>query len=309
MLAVLLAFALVFFTVERARADHSWEHEHDESITETTIDVKKGNRIQVTNHNGDIDVDVWSRSAVKIWAEHTSDATIVIKEVDGVRFIEAGWGKGIVPHGIPYVDYHITIPAWIPIGVTGINTDVSVEGSEAQIDVETVNGDIWVEGGSGWVSLSSVNGEVALRGARGRVRVNSVNDDVSLEEIVGTVFGEAVNGDIVMRTITADTIRSTTVRGDVFFQGSIGREGRYWFSTHDGDVMLLVPKNTDATVGFFTYQGDLFTSFPVDIPRFEGRGQKGRRITFQLGEGHAKIDLETFSGDIEIDWLENARSK
>jgi hypothetical protein len=316
MIAVLIAAALALFIATPVHADHAWEHDSDhdsdhdvESTTEKTIEVSRGNRIHLRNHNGDVEISVWNRNAVHIWAEHHAGATVVVRENGGVRLIETGWLDQAGSHGSPFVNYQITVPAWIPIAVAGINTDVIVEGSEGGIDIETVNGDVLVEGGSGWINLSSVNGGVTLRGARGRVLANSVNDDVSLEGIIGSVFGEAVNGDIIMRTITADTIRSTTVRGDVYFQGSIDRKGHYWFSTHNGDVMLLVPESTDATVGFFTYEGHLHTSFPVTLPRLEGHGGKGRRVTFQLGQGNARIDLETFSGDIEIDWLEETNSR
>ena len=70
-----------------------------------------------------------------------------------------------------------------------------------------------------------------------------------------------------------------------------------------------MPKTTDATIGCFTYHGELVTSFPVTIPRLESKAAKGRRITFQLGEGDALIDLETFSGDIVIDWLDEINSR
>jgi len=313
MITVFLALALALFLAAPVQADDDHIHfrHDDESTTETTVDVKKGERIELQNHNGDVDIHVWKQNRIRIVAGHSGGVAIRVGKSGPVRRIKAEYVKGYHGDtgGLPNVDYHITIPIWIPIDITGVNTDVSVDGSEGEIAVNTVNGDVWVDGGTGLINLTSVNGGVELSGARGRVYANSVNDDVSLENIVGSVFGEAVNGDIVMRTITADTIRSTTVRGDVLFEGKIGHQGHYWFSTHEGDVMILVPKTTDATVGFFTYHGELFTSFPITIPRLESKSTKGQRVTFQLGNGEAHIDLETFSGDIEIDWLDEIDSR
>lgn len=303
--------ALVLILAVPAQASSEWEAGWDEDAgtTETTFDVRKGERIELQNHNGDVEIQVWKRDRVRILADHGSGVAVRVVKNGPVRRIHAEYTSESGSHGLPTVDYHITIPIWLSIDVAGVNTDVSVEGSEGEIAVNTINGDVWVRGGSGRIDLTSVNGGVELRGARGRVFVNSINDDVSLEDIIGSVFGEAVNGDIIMRTITADTVRSTTVRGDVFYQGAIGSQGHYWFSTHEGDVMVMVPRSTNATVGFFTYHGELLTSFPVIIPRLETKEAKGKRITFQLGNGEAQIDLETFSGDIEIDWLDEINSR
>jgi DUF4097 and DUF4098 domain-containing protein YvlB len=315
MLAVLLASTLAVFAGDF------------DDRTELTVKVARGEQLEVHNFNGDVAIEVWSRNSIRIQAEHGRGITIGVDRKGKVQRIEAIWQietdeyheddanrsrshsrSRYRAHGLPHVDYQITVPTWIPIGVYGVNTDVMVEGVRDRVRIETVNGDVWLDGGKS-VDLSSINGEIYVRGARGRVHANSINDDVSIEDVIGSVFGEAVNGDIILRAIKADTIETTTVRGDVFFEGKLERRGRYLFSTHTGDVMLLVPKTINATVAFFTYNGELQTSFPVNIPKFEGYARKGKTFTFQLGDGEAHLELKTFSGDIELDWLDEDDSE
>lgn len=315
MLAVLLASTLAIFAGS------------SDDRTEITVKVARGEQLEVHNFNGDVKIAVWNRNLIRIQAEHGNGVTIGIDKNGNVQRIEAVWqtedydyhyedGNPIRfrsrsrsrGHGLPHVDYQITVPTWIPLGVFGVNTDVLVDGVEGGVRIETVNGDVWLAGGKN-VDLSSINGEIYVRGARGRVRANSINDDVSIEDVIGSVFGEAVNGDIILRMIEADTIVTSTVRGDVFFEGDFVRSGRYLFSTHTGDVMLIVPKTVNASVAIFTYSGELHTSFPVTIPRLEGYSRKGRSFTFQLGTGDAQIELKTFSGDIELEWLDEDDSE
>ena len=59
---------------------------------------------------------------------------------------------------------------------------------------------------------------------------------------------------------------------------------------------MMVPSGSGATVTARTYNGDLLTGFPAEVREMA----PGKQVTFTIGSGGARIELETFNGAIEI---------
>ena len=101
------------------------------------------------------------------------------------------------------------------------------------------------------------------------------------------------------------------MRGDVFFAGRFRPKGVYQFSSHSGDVRLRLPRETGARVESRMVSGHLITSMPLaEMDAVELRRPRRDRLKqyrFRLGSGDAQLQLETFQGNIELEWLENAR--
>lgn len=273
--------------------------------TDLRLPVRRGDRLAVRNQNGEVRVEAWSENAIFLRAEHAPGVEVRIVPRGRTHHVEA-----VPVDGDVLVRLRLLVPSWMPVRVEGVNSPVVARGLRRALAVETVNGDVLADRVRGQVVLASVNGEVRVRGARGRVRATSINRDVALEDVEGNVFGEAVNGDIVLRTVTGDSIVSSTVRGDVDFAGRFRPQGHYAFATHDGDVRVRLPRETGARVESYVFSGDLITGIPLpelERPSRDRRRAAGRRYVFQLGSGEARLELESFQGDIELDWLENSR--
>src|SRR5881397_3276179 len=117
--------------------------------TDTTLPVRSGARLEVENFGGGIGVKTWSRSAVRVTASHSSRDRIEIGASDAGLHVKAEGHRG-PPH---VVDYEITAPAWMALNLSGVYTDITVEGAQGEITAETVHGEVKVSGGSGNVSL------------------------------------------------------------------------------------------------------------------------------------------------------------
>jgi DUF4097 and DUF4098 domain-containing protein YvlB len=194
------------------------------------------------------------------------------------------------------VDLTLTVPAWMPLDLSGVYTDVTVVGVRAPITVETVQGEVDVTGGEGLVSLRSVQGHVSLKGAKGRIEVHSVNEDVHVSDASGEITAETVNGEIVLQRVQATSLEAGTVNGDVAYDGPIRNNGRYDLSSHNGDVTLAVPEGTSATVAVSTFSGEFESAFPVTLRET----RKGKRFSFTLGSGSAQVTLESFQGTVQL---------
>lgn len=259
---------------------------------DSTFPVERGQRLTVHSFLGDIEVTAWDRDQVRVEGEPTGRTRIEIGRAGATVDVRTQGRRG--PAG--RVDLKISVPAWMPLDLSGVNTDVRVAGARGPVTVETVQGEIAVEGGDGLVSLQSVEGEVSLRGARGRIVVHSVNQDVAIAGSSGDVTAETVNGGIRLEEVEATALAASTVNGDIYYDGPVRNGGRYALSSHNGDLTLTVAEGTNAAVTVSTYNGEFESDFPVTLTE----ARRGRRFAFTLGSGSAQVNLDSFQGSIRL---------
>src|SRR5438270_1131496 len=260
--------------------------------TDTTVPVRAGARLEVHQLGGASAGRAWGESAVRVAASHSSRDRITVEASDQVVRVKSESRRG--PSQV--VDYAITVPAGMALALSGVYTDISVDGSQGEITAETVQGAVKVSGGAGNVSLKSVQGDVTLEKARGRIDLSSVNETIKASQISGDVSAETVNGDISLVQIESANVEANTVNGDIVYDGTIKDGGRYRFSTHDGDLRVSVPEKSNVSISVSTFDGDFSACYPVQLV-----GPKTKhRFSFTIGSGSARLELESFNGDIRL---------
>ena len=259
--------------------------------TDTTVPVRTGARLEVNNFGGEIAVKTWSRSAVRIVADHASRDRVRIEASEQYVRVKVEGGR----HGPSQVDYVITVPGWMALNLSGVYTDIKVDGAQSEVTAETVQGEVTVLGGSGNVSLKSVMGAVTLEKARGRIDLNSVNEAVRATDVSGDLSAETVNGDITLLQIESANVEANTVNGDITYDGTIKDGGRYRFATHNGSLRVGIPEKASVSVSVSTFNGDFSACFPVELTK-----KTRHRFNFTIGSGSARLELESFDGDIRL---------
>jgi DUF4097 and DUF4098 domain-containing protein YvlB len=260
--------------------------------TDTTIDVKPGARLELSNFAGAIAVETWSKNAVRIEARHSSRARLQIDDEGPTLSIQIEHWRGIPTT----VDYHLTVPKWMSLELSGVNTEISVLGTQGDVEAQSVQGDVSITGAARRVTAGTVEGSVRVSGAQGRVECNSVNAEVEIHKVTGPVSASSVNGEVLFEDVDSDDVEGSTVNGQVRYSGTIKDEGSYRFSSHAGGVVLTVPENTGATVSVSTFNGDFSSTFPVPLRDTK----RGKSFSFTLGNGGARIDLESFNGQVRL---------
>ena len=275
-----------------ARRAERHAHEEGPTETDTTITVKSGTRLQLTNFGGSIEVTAWDKSAVRIAAEHSSRVGIEIEQDEGTVEVRSSgrWG------GLSMVEYHLTVPAWMALELGGVHTEISVSGTRSDIKAETVSGDVNVAGGKGYIELSSFQGDIHFEGGSGKASLTAVNNGVYVESFSGELAVENVNGDVSLEQIDAATLDAGTVNGGVKFRGKVRPGGRYRLATHNGDIDFGPEGALHAVVSVATFNGDFESAFPVTIRE----ARRGKRFTFTVGNGGATVELESFEGTIRL---------
>jgi len=259
--------------------------------TDTTFAVKAGTRLEVNQFAGSIAVETWTKNAVHVVADHSSRVEIEFGGSWPSLTIDAVHMRGLPST----VNYQLTVPKWMALNLSGVNTEMSVDHSAGEIQIETVQGEVTVTGGSKTIQASSVDGAVHLVDATGRIECSSVNGAVEIERSSGPIVASSVNGEIVLRGIDSDDVEGSTVNGTVSYDGAIKDGGSYRFSSHNGAVSIAVPERASATVSVATYGGDFNSDFPVPLTE-----TRGKRFNFTLGSGGARIELESFQGGIHL---------
>ena len=271
---------------------------------DTTIAVEEGMRLSVRNREGEIRVTTWQRDAVRIVASNGEAIRIdaersgsVLRVRTSVRVewddVEDRRRRRSDRGDDGSVDFEITVPAYLDVELSGVETDMSVVGTAGDVSVETVDGDVVIRGGRGFIHARSNDGELRVEGASGEIEVNASSGAIWISDVNGNVAAESVNGDIELRNIDGRRVTARTVNGEVTFSGAVHDGGRYRLSTHDGDVTASIPEGTNATVSVANFNGDFETRFPILL-----RGGAGYKFDFILGDGSAVLVLEAFSGDV-----------
>src|SRR3989454_11547441 len=112
---------------------------------DTPVRVRWGARLEISNYGGEIAVKPWSRNAVRVVADHSSRDRISVDASEQVVRVKTEPGR----RGPSQIDYAVTVPAWMALNLSGVYTDIKVDGAQNEITAETVQGEVTGLGGSG----------------------------------------------------------------------------------------------------------------------------------------------------------------
>ncbi len=261
--------------------------------TDTTFAVAADARLDLTVMRGEVVIRTWERNEMRVIADHSRSARLDVSGTRSSVRLRMRDGAG----GMSDVDMEITVPRSTSLQINGTFLDSDIRGVQGNVSVQSVQGDIYVSGGRGRVSLHSVQGDVESHGASGRIDLNSSNGDVVIADADGEITAQTLNGEIEMDRIRSSSVDATTVNGEVDYRGTIENDGSYSFSTHNGDITLVIPPDVSATFTVSTFSGEFDTGFPITLTE---TSSDGKRLEFTVGGGSARIALSSFGGTIQL---------
>jgi DUF4097 and DUF4098 domain-containing protein YvlB len=277
--------------------DNDWDDWEDRDYVQdaeldTTFAVDPNAVLGLRNHAGEIIVRTWNRNEVRIQASYSSYDRVKVIQTERSVNVQSETG-----HGHPEeVGFELTIPSAMAVDLWGLESDVSVDGAQNGVRVETLEGDIEITDCAGDIQIHSVEGDMRVMGSSGRLDANGTDGEVVVVGFEGDVYAGSIDGEIRLEEIDAGTVEGKTVDGDVIYDGSIRDGGRYKLTTHDGDVMVSIPAGTNATIEVATFDGEFEADFPVQITGAQGN----RKFSFVIGDGSARLELHSFDGDIQL---------
>jgi DUF4097 and DUF4098 domain-containing protein YvlB len=258
--------------------------------TDTTFAVRAGGRLNLDTFEGSVSITTWNRATMRVQATHDDDTRIEIENRAG-----GVWLRGRSRQGPAEVDYQLTVPADMSLEISAHEGNVTIEGTRGEVQVNSVEGTITVNGGRGRIALTSVEGDITVIGADGRLSLTTVDGSITLRQVSGDIEANTVDGEITMNGVNGTNVDAKSVDGAITYNGTFKDGGHYSLGTHDGDVTVRVPA-INAAVSVSTFSGEFESDFPVTIT---GRTQR-KRMDFTLGNGSARVELESFDGTISL---------
>ncbi len=261
---------------------------------DTTFRVERGALVDLQLNAGTIVVTAATGSDIRVRAS-SENGRVRLRASPTLATLRAISGRGRGGD----VEYEIAVPAGVRVLASVGRGDITVRGVRGDVEARTTVGDIELADIQGMVTIETVAGDVEAVRLRGGVRITTMNGDVDLTGVEGDIVIESTSGDMTLSDIRSKVVRAEGVSGDIDFQGALQSDGRYEFTSHSGSVTMMLPPPTGALLTLATYNGSIESQFPITREPTQANLAE-KRMQFRLGNGSARITVETFSGDITI---------
>ncbi|MBB1059187.1 DUF4097 family beta strand repeat-containing protein [Marilutibacter spongiae] len=265
--------------------------------------------VDIDNLKGRIEVRAWDRAEVQITG--TLGKGVEKLEITGdkrhldieVKYPNRGSGLGFFTSSDKSEpsDLVVMVPLRANLEIDSVSADIDVAGvAPDSLSIDTVSGDATVAGAPGELSVDSVSGDLKLTVNSRNVSIDSVSGDIRLSgRLDGEVAIDSVSGEVEVRVIDSQLRRFSgeTVSGDFDLRTALAPNARIDIESVSGDVDLHFPRSLSATVKASSFSGDL-SAPDANIER--PRHGPGASFTHRYGGGDADINLESFSGDVTL---------
>jgi DUF4097 and DUF4098 domain-containing protein YvlB len=206
------------------------------------------------------------------------------------------------------VDYVVAVPAGAAVVLKSISGDLTVSNVRGEVRAEAISGDVNLTNTPNLALAKTVSGDVVAR---------DIGTATSL--VLGTVSGDVIGTGLKVRTLEAGTVsgnvrlsgsqierlEASSLSGDVEFDAPLVKGGRYEFTSHSGNVRVILSGNTGFELDADTFSGSVRSDVPVtlrSIGQTNARERRGsqRAVRGTYGDGSAILSVRSHSGSVVI---------
>ena len=240
--------------------------------------------ISITNQYGPISVKAGAGSQVVVTAILHSDRAEIDQSQSGNRvdivshlFFEATADTG-------RVDYEVLVPADAsvtlrsstgPLRAEGLHGDVSLEGSQANVEVRDVS-----------------DAHVHVKTLNGLVRLNNIHN--------GHVEVTSVSGDVVLHSVSGPLVQVNSTSGKIRYDGDFGSSGEYYLASHTGDIEASAPNDASIDVTARSVRGKVENDFLLEPKHTPFVVKAGSAFAGTMNKAASSVRLFSFSGKIHL---------
>jgi DUF4097 and DUF4098 domain-containing protein YvlB len=266
-------------------------------------------QVHIENVKGKIIVRTWANPQVKITG--TLGKGVEKLDVSGdsrsldiaVRYPNSrgGWNLwGRDDNRTEPTTLEITLPQKASVDVEAVSADVDVQQvAGRKLEVSAVSGNVIVTASSpGEASFENDSGDTTLRITTPKAEAQSPSGDPPVSGgLTGDVQLETVSGNLELGAMDLDRREVNTVSGDAILRAGLRPAGTFKVETLSGELKLNMPRATSAKLHVETFSGDIAS--PSGKVEHEEHGP-GAKLETTLGDGRGRIDLQSFSGDVQL---------
>jgi DUF4097 and DUF4098 domain-containing protein YvlB len=182
-------------------------------------------------------------------------------------------------------DFEITIP---------VESELSVRTDSGNVTVESVHGDMTFDTVGANLQLSDVDGYMVIK---------TIDGSLVCTRCAGKLEANSISGNMQMLQPSLDSIRVQTSSGNILFDGSFLNRGVYIMKNFSGTIEVHFTGTDSFDVNATSLKGSVINqaSFKPDTHGNHHPSSKyGQSLFGTMNEGHAKVELSSFSGTIKI---------
>ena len=214
-----------------------------------------------------------------------------------------GRGNGISAS----VDYTIAVPAGTAVTLKSVSGDLAITNVKGEVRVEAVSGNVTVTNTPNLTIAKTVSGDVTARdiGTETTLVLGTVSGSVIGTGLrVRTLEAGSVSGDVRLSGSQVERLEARSVSGNIEFDAPLVKSGRYEFTSHSGNVRLVLSGNTGFELDADTFSGSVRSDLPVTL-RAIGNTETSRRgsnraIRGTYGDASAILSVRSHSGSVVI---------
>jgi DUF4097 and DUF4098 domain-containing protein YvlB len=210
------------------------------------------------------------------------------------------------------ISYEVTVPA---------ETELRAETGSGSQTVEGIRGPLEVSAGSGELKVSEIgdrvhaetgSGDIEIDRVKGNVHAKTGSGSIRAEEVAGGFEADSGSGHITLHQTAPGSVRVDTGSGGMDLRGVRGSldakagsgtieaegnpTGAWNVHTGSGTVQLKIPSDAAFDLAAHTSSGSISVEQPHAVQGSIGR----KEIRGRVGGGGVPVEVETGSGDIEI---------
>jgi len=173
-----------------------------------------------------------------------------------------------------------------------------------------VSGDVNVTGTPNVAIAKTISGDVTARDI-------GTQTTLVLSTVSGTVIGTglkvraleagSVSGDVRLVGSEVERLEAKSVSGNIEFDAPLAKGGRYEFTSHSGNVRIVITGNTGFELDADTFSGNVRSEVPVTLRTLgrtesgsRSRGSSNRAIRGSFGDASAILSIRSHSGSVVI---------
>ncbi len=271
--AVMAGFVLI---AAPARADRIEKH----------FTVQSKPMITVRNASGRVQVKAWSKNEVQVAWTNASGKTAVETEQAGNRIeVATRMADEKASAEDLKTDFEITVP---------VESELSVRTDSGNVTVESVHGDMTFDTVGANLQLSDVDGYMVIK---------TIDGSLVCTRCAGKLEANSISGNMQMIQPALDSVRVQTSSGNILFDGSFLSRGVYIMKNFSGTIEVHFSSNDSFDLNATSLKGNVINqaSFKPDTHGSNHTPSKyGKSLFGTMNEGHAKVELSSFSGTIKI---------
>lgn len=262
-------------------------------------------RIEVSNIKGSISVHGWDKAEVAISGTLGAGAKGLTIDGDGASLrikveppTSKGWFSWAADTAMGDTTLELKVPRNAAMKIESVSANVDLgEVSGRSLSVDSVSGKLHLDSGAAELDIDSVSGDVEIHGKASKSHVETVSGNIRSRGLTGETGFETVSGDIDVDNGDYRRLSAESVSGDLKLRGAPSADADISIESMSGDVHLRLPETISAKLQASTFSGDIRSDFGTAKEPDHGPGSN---LEVTLGNGSAKVRIETFSGDIEI---------